>query len=88
MPPTLLLLDSTTLAVSWSAPEQPNGNIVRYELTILNGTSTPLILDQGLNTSTALHNLRPFTNYSVRVTVYNTVGNTSAASSITTGETG
>ena len=87
-PPNLSLLNATTLEVSWSAPEQPNDNITRYELTISNGTTTPLTLDQGTDTSTVVYSLRPYTNYTVQVTAYNTVGNTSAANSIRTGETG
>lgn len=87
-PPILSLLNATTLEVSWSAPEQANDNITQYELLISNATSTSIVLDQGLNTSAVVYNLRPFTNYTVRVTVYNSVGSTSAEDSITTGETG
>lgn len=87
-PPTLSLLNATTVAVAWSAPEKPNDNITRYELTISRGENVYFTLDQGMNTSAILCNLQPFTNYSVRVTVYNTVGNTSATEYIQTGETG
>ena len=88
LPPTLTLPAATTLQVSWSAPEQPNGNITRYELKISNNTGISLTLDQGLNTSAVIYDLRAFTNYSVCLTAYNSVGNTSATSEIQTGETG
>lgn len=87
-PPSLTLINATTVDISWSAPDHPNDDITRYELTITNNTDTSLIIDQGLNTSTVISNLRPFTNYSVCVTVYNSVGNTSAVDVIQTGETG
>lgn len=87
-PPILSLRNATTLEVSWSAPEQPNDNITGYELTISSVSSSPIVLDQGLNTLTVIYNLQPFTSYFVTVTVYNSVGNTSAESNITTGETG
>ena len=87
-PPDLTLLNATTLYVSWSAPDQPNDNITRYELTIANSSGSPLILDQGPNTSTVISNLRPFTNYSVTLTAYNSVGSTSAVADIQTGEKG
>ena len=88
LPPDLFLLDATTLAVSWSAPEQPNDNITRYELKIYNNTDSSLMLDQGKNTSAVVYNLRPFTNYSICLTAYNSVGNTSATGKIQTEETG
>ena len=87
-PPTLSLVDATTLSVSWSAPDRPNDDTVNYLLTISNDRDTPLISDRGSNTSATITDLRPFTAYTVEVLAYNSVGNTSSLANITTGETG
>ena len=87
-PPTLLLQNSTTVQVSWTPPETPNGIITHYELVISNDRDTPLTLDLGLSTSTIVSDLQPFTEYTVYLFVYNSVGSTNATASIITGETG
>ena len=87
-PPTLSLVDATTLQVSWSAPDQPNDETVNYLLTIFNDRDAPVILDPGFNTSAVVPDLRPFTAYTVEVLAYNSVGNISSLATVTTGETG
>ena len=86
--PTLSLLNATSVTVQWSSPSSPNGVILSYNLVVSTRTST-LTLDQGLALSTVLSDLSPFTLYLISVNVTNTEGSlVSAASNITTGETG
>lgn len=62
--------------------------IQSYQLSLFDETTTAT-LNQGLATSTLVHNLAPFTVYQVIVTLFNTEGNVSSpAANITTGETG
>lgn len=69
-------------------PVQANGLILSYTLMVSSGLVS-ISLEQGLNTTTVLSELAPFTLYRVVVSVTNTEGTTSSsAANITTGETG
>lgn len=74
--------------MSWSAPDRPNDDTLGYLLTISNDRDAPIVLDQGVNTSTIISGLQPFTAYTVEVLAYNSIGNISSSANITTGETG
>ncbi len=87
-PPVLELLNATSLRVQWSPPTSSNGIIVTYDL-IVSSSMSVVSINQGLATSTLLHNLTPFTLYQISVNVTNTEGSlVSEPSNITTGETG
>ena len=80
--------DATTLRIQWTPPTQPNGPLLRYELTLTSFPDT-LVFSVGLNITFIVGDLRPFTYYEVLITVFNTVGSVaSPISNITTGETG
>ena len=88
-PPLVLLSNATTVTVSWMAPEQPNGLITQYMITLQEGTTirTEVISgDQEL--VVVLNGLVPFADYSASVTAYNGAGSiTSQDSPFMTGET-
>ena len=60
--PTIEVINSTALLVTWQQPTQPNGDIIRYILT-QNG----LIVFDGLLLSYLATNLEPFTVYSYAI---------------------
>ena len=87
--PNIQLLDATTVRVNWSHPEQPNGNITHYILTLTSGgeeVDRMTHSNEGELTTT-ISDLMPFTMYSVTVTAYNNAGTaTSEPVHLTTGE--
>ena len=70
LPPTVTVINSTSLSISWQEPLTPNGEIVLYtifvnSLPILNATIPDVFLHSGL---------RPFTDYTVRLQACTTFG--------------
>ena len=74
-PPTLTVRGAREIAVGWSAPESPNGEISNYRLFMNNS-----LIFEGIRFSYTADNLTPFTSYSFFVEVCNQAG---CASSIT-----
>ena len=63
LPPSLEVLNSTAIAVTWTAPSEPNGVITRYEL-LVNGIQQEVA---GLVLEFLLSGLTPDTVYAIRV---------------------
>ena len=84
--PSLRNINSTSVDISWNAPNMPNGNITRY--TVRRGTSgsqVTIIVFEGLAFSYIDTNLVPSTQYSYMVEAVNGGGSVeSPVSSITT----
>ena len=67
------------ITISWTAPEEPNGDITHYVYTV-NDTATGALIIGGTTTGTSivdlpLTNVVPFTNYTVSVLAVNSAGN-------------
>ena len=79
-PPILMVISSTAIQVSWSAPTSPNGVITRYEIRrrFLNNPFSELPQFFGDPSTLAFINsgLDPFTNYEYRLRVTNAAGST------------
>ncbi len=77
-PPTLVVLSSTAIQVSWDAPAMPNGVISRYEIRrrLLNNPLTESIQHFGGASVLTFVNigLEPFTAYEYRLRVTNGAG--------------
>ena len=87
--PNIHLLNATTARVSWNPPEQPNGNITHYTLTLTSGGEEVVRVTHSteVELTTTISNLVPFTTYSVTITAYNDAGTaTSEPVRFTTGE--
>ena len=61
-PPTITVINSTALLVSWAEPLQPNGEIIQYRL-VQNGS----VVFSGLQTMYTYTELEPFTVYSFAI---------------------
>jgi len=76
-PPKLTPLSSTSIQVNWSLPAQPNGVIVRYNVTMKNNNAHVSILPEknlGEAKTQVVSGLSPFTDYVFRVTACTKVG--------------
>ncbi|XP_039664458.1 phosphatidylinositol phosphatase PTPRQ isoform X3 [Perca fluviatilis] len=73
-PVNLTVVDTSpsTTTLAWSAPEQANGMIQRYEVLYENESFSAL-MNTSFNTIT-LMNLKPFSNYTVSVRAYTRYG--------------
>jgi len=100
-PPTNLSavsLNATAISLTWSRPDNPNGQITRYEIhySVVGGsdvTSDLLSANQVPGLKTLIGSLKPFTGYQFRIRAATGEmivmwGNFSAAVEVTTGETG
>ncbi|XP_055957020.1 usherin [Patella vulgata] len=65
-PPTLAVISETALRVSWSAPSQPNGDIINYNIYI-----DDRIISTNMSTPSSIivNDLQPFTVYQIKVEV-------------------
>ena len=86
--PPSIQLNVTALTATWTPPDQPNGNITRYALTVTSAENRVVVLRAAtLERSITVTALRPFTEYSVTITSYNRAGSaTSTAVNVRTGE--
>ena len=87
-------INSTTISVSWDAPEFSNG-VLRFYLLTYNGTSPGGMVTMDTvnttdnSTSVLIGSLRPFTEYSARVVAVTIAeGPPSDIAVVTTNETG
>ncbi|XP_013375386.1 PREDICTED: usherin isoform X1 [Chinchilla lanigera] len=64
--PTVHTVSSTQAVLNISVPAKPNGNISLYRL-FSNTSGTLVVLSEGTAAQQTLHDLRPFTTYSVGV---------------------
>ena len=62
VPPTLTVINSTSLYVTWQEPLQPNGQIINYTLV-----QDGVIIFAGLQFNYTVTNLQPFTEYSYAI---------------------
>ena len=75
--PILRAISSTAIQVNWTAPVNPNGNIIRYSVSrITNGTHVSILpaSDLGLSLSHTVTGLAPYTLYTFNVTACTSVG--------------
>ena len=68
-PPDLEVLSATNVAVTWRAPAVPNGQIVNYTLYLAQNA-----VYSGLDVSTVVRNLSPWTEYSFRLSACTLTG--------------
>ena len=75
----IVIADPFNITISWTAPEEPNGDITHYIYTVTDTDTSALIIgDSTTETSIVdlpLTNVVPFTNYTVSVLAVNSAGN-------------
>lgn len=89
--PNVTVVNATAVVVTWTIPQEPNGIILGYNVTISLPiqVATEQVLVANLSTTIIVTNLTPFTSYVAYVTAFNSVGNVmSNGTSFTTGESG
>ena len=65
----------TSIVLTWSPPQEPNGVIISYEVTYtVNGNNTIRVNTSDLNTTFIIPSLTPQTRISVTVTAYTRIG--------------
>ncbi|GAB1866951.1 protein-tyrosine-phosphatase [Camponotus japonicus] len=84
-----VMISSNTLNLIWRPPDQPNGEIVRYEVTLkikeyygctdLPTTDNHIITKFTKNTTITIPNLHPYASYSIQVIAHNSRYNSMAA---------
>lgn len=88
-PPSLQLSTATSVYVTWMPPLYPNGIIMNYTVTLMEGATVDTFSYNDTTMATTLDNLAPFTVYDVTVTSTNDEGSvTSDPTRILTGEIG
>ncbi|KAA0715211.1 Phosphatidylinositol phosphatase PTPRQ [Triplophysa tibetana] len=65
---TVVRTTSSTVTLSWSPPEKPNGIIRQYEVTYSNGTYSDTV--NSTSAGVTLRYLKPYTYYNVTVLAY------------------
>lgn len=65
---TVVRTTSSTVTLSWSPPEKPNGIIQQYEVTYSNGTYSDTV--NSTSAGVTLRYLKPYTYYNVTVLAY------------------
>ena len=76
-PPFVTFSDSRSLGLSWATPTQPNGIIVRYDLFV--GSELRF---SGLENSTLVENLEPFTEYALLLRACTSAGCSNSSESV------
>ena len=69
-PPVIIPVSSTSLRVNWSLPENPNGVIVKYNVTMLKDGVFVSVLPEnnlGEKKSVLVTGLKPYTSYTFRI---------------------
>lgn len=67
-------LQARSISFLWQEPDFPNGIITEYVLTLLNSNNNNAVIFRGLDLSFTFTAVVPYTNYSFRVEVCNSVG--------------
>ena len=81
----VIVENSTTITLFWSAPLTPNGVITDYQLQCSGDGQMLSYSVLGSQTTTTLSGLLPYTNYSCSITAHTSVGGGPAATtSVTT----
>ena len=75
-------LTSTSIRVSWTEPQLPNGIILHYRVVVSDDSTSVEIVRSDL--STDVTNLQPFTEYSVTVNACNSIGCAEGTALVTT----
>ena len=82
--PNVNIINATAIVVTWTAPQEPNGIILGYNVSI-----GEQVFVANLFTTLTITDLTPFTNYVAHVVAFNSVGYVmSNETSFTTGESG
>lgn len=82
--PNVDIINATAVVVTWTAPQEPNGIILGYNVSI-----GEQVFVANLFTTLTITDLMPFTNYVVYVIAFNSVGyEMSNETLFTTGESG
>ena len=77
LPPVLTAISSTSIQVNWTLPRNPNGNILRYNVSqMVNGTFVSILPEGnlGLAMMQTVTGLVPYTSYTFRVTACTIIG--------------
>eukprot|EP00730_Choanoeca_flexa_P019425 TRINITY_DN9488_c0_g1_i4.p1 TRINITY_DN9488_c0_g1~~TRINITY_DN9488_c0_g1_i4.p1 ORF type:complete len:1119 (+),score=179.25 TRINITY_DN9488_c0_g1_i4:27-3383(+) len=72
--PTVGAVGSTTVELSWAAPSQPNGDIVKYEVNATTGNTSVLFTIPGDELTSILTPLRPASEYHLALRAYTSLG--------------
>ena len=75
--PILTPISSTSIQVNWTLPQNPNGNILRYNVSqLINGTYVSILPagNLGLALMQTVIGLTPYTSYTFRVTACTIIG--------------
>lgn len=87
--PAIAVINATAVVVSWTTPQEPNGIILGYNVSITLPTQSEQIFVASLSTTLTIVDLTPFTSYVVRIIAFNSVGSVvSNGTSFTTAESG
>ena len=82
IPPDLEPINATTIRVTWSEPQKPNGIIISYNVSrVVNSTASVLLNpgDSGMGKSLIVTNLKPYTNYTFQIVVCTKEGCTASS---------
>lgn len=84
-----MVINATAVVVMWTAPQEPNGIILGYNVTISLSMQAEQVINAELSTTITVTELTPFTNYAVLIIAFNGVGSVmSNETFFTTGESG
>ena len=79
LPPSLIVLSSTSIEVTWDPPQSPNGIIIKYELR-RNGD----LIESRITTRYTDYGLEAGTKYGYTVTAYNAIGHVVSSAAFAT----
>ena len=82
--PAFTELQARSLSLLWQTPDQPNGIITDYILSLLHENRSTTVLFQGIDFSFSLDGLTPFSSYSFFVEACNSIGCSASAEASTT----
>ena len=72
--PSVLVTGATSIAVSWAAPDSPNGALIQYQVLLRNASSSRWAAYTGRLTQTSVDGLLPSMEYEVAVSFTNSIG--------------
>ena len=87
--PNVTVINATAVVVTWTAPQEPNGIILGYNVSIGLPTQGEQVVVANLYTTLTITDLIPFTNYVAHIIAFNSVGYVMSNETLfTTGESG